>query len=174
MRKRQHHRFAQEHAKTLPPPQAHFRFPPDFMFQLSDAETAALIFQSGRSKPRGGRRHNPYAFTVQGVAMPSSMLRSARAVQVNVAIMRSFVSLRRMLAANETLARKIADLERRLEGHDQAIKSLFGAFRELMAPPAKSKREIGFHTLGKEATDGHMTTSKRKYERERTISNTMV
>jgi len=78
--------------------------------------------------------------------------------------MRAFVSLRRMLAANETLARKLAELERRLEGHDQAIKSLFDAIRELMAPPVKSKREIGFHTLGKEATKGTLTTPKRKYE----------
>jgi hypothetical protein len=77
------------------------RFPPDFMFQLSDEETAALIFQSGRSNDRGGRRHNPYAFTEQGMAMLSSVLRSERAVQVNVAIMRAFVSLRRMLASNE-------------------------------------------------------------------------
>ena len=121
------------------------RFPPDFMFQLTDAEAMALIFQSGRSNQRGGRRHNPYAFTEQGVAMLSSVLRSERAVQVNVAIMRAFVSLRRMLAANDTLARKLAELEGRLEGHDQAIKSLFDAIRQLAAPPAKPRREIGFH-----------------------------
>jgi hypothetical protein len=125
------------------------RFPSDFMFQLTDEETTALIFQSGISKQRGGRRHNPYVFTEQGVAMLSSVLRSERAVQVNVAIMRAFVSLRRMLAANETLARKLAGVERRIEGHDQAIKSLFNAIRELMAPPAKSKREIGFDAVGK-------------------------
>ncbi len=121
------------------------RFPPDFMFQLSEEETAALIFQSGRAKRRGGRRHNPYAFTEQGVAMLSSVLRSERAVQVNVAIMRAFVSLRRMLAGNEALARKLAELERRLQGHDQAIKSLFDAIRGLAAPPAKPHSEIGFH-----------------------------
>jgi len=138
------------------------RFPPDFMFQLSDEETAGLIFQSGRSKQRGGRRHNPYAFTEQGVAMLSSVLRSERAVQVNVAIMRTFVSLRRMLAGNETLARKLAELERRLEGHDQAIKSLFDAMRELMAPPAKPRREIGFHAAGEKARDGRTAESKRK------------
>ena len=120
------------------------RFPSDFMFQLTDQEATALIFQSGRSRPRGGRRHNPYAFTEQGVAMLSSVLRSERAVQVNVAIMRAFVSLRRMLSANEGLARKLAELERRLEGHDQAIKSLFDAIRELMTPPVKPKRRIGF------------------------------
>jgi hypothetical protein len=121
------------------------RFPPDFMFQLSDDETAALIFQSGRSSQHGGRRHNPFAFTEQGVAMLSSVLRTDRAVQVNVAIMRAFVSLRRMLAGNETLARKLAELEDRLEGHDEAIKSLFQAIRELMTPPTKPRRAIGFH-----------------------------
>jgi DNA-binding PadR family transcriptional regulator len=121
------------------------RFPSDFMFQLSDEEAAGLIFQTGISKQRGGRRHNPYAFTEQGVAMLSSVLRSERAVQVNVAIMRAFVGLRRMLADNEVLARKLAELERRLEGHDQAIKSLFNAIREMMIPPEKPHREIGFH-----------------------------
>ena len=77
--------------------------------------------------------------------MLSSVLRSERAVQVNVAIMRAFVSLRRMLASNEALSRKLAELERRIEGHDQGIKSLFNAIRELMTPPEKPRREIGFH-----------------------------
>ncbi len=134
------------------------RFPPDFMFQLTDEETAALIFQSGRSNQRGGRRHKPYAFTEQGVAMLSSVLRSKRAVQVNVAIMRAFVSLRRMLAANDTLARKLAELERHLAGHDQAIKSLFEAIRELMTPPEEPGREIGFHVK----EDGVAYRVKRK------------
>ena len=123
----------------------HLRFPPDFMFQLTADEAAALIFHSGISKRRGGRRHNPYAFTEQGVAMLSSVLRSERAVQVNVAIMRAFVSLRRILASNDTLSRKLAELERRLEGHDRGIKSLFDAIRELMTPAEKPIREIGFH-----------------------------
>jgi hypothetical protein len=123
----------------------HDRFPPDFMFQLTEEEAAALIFQSGRSKRRGGRRHNPYVFTEPGVAMHSSVLHSQRAVQVNVAIMRAFVSLRRMLASNDGLSRKLAELERRLEGHDKAIKSLFDAIREMMTPPEEPRREIGFH-----------------------------
>ncbi len=124
------------------------RFPPDFMFQLSAAEAASLKCQSGISSwGHGGRRRSlPYAFTEQGVAMLSSVLRSERAVQVNVAIMRAFVSLRRMLAGNEALARKLAELERRLEGHDASIRSLFEAIRQLMAPPpAPLRREIGFH-----------------------------
>src|SRR5208283_1908898 len=138
------------------------RFPPDFMFQLTDEEAAALIFQFGRSKQRGGRRHNPYAFTEQGVAMLSSVLRSERAVQVNVAIMRAFVTLRRILAANDTLSRKLAELERRLAGHDQAIKKLFEAIRERMLPPAKPRREIGFHAIAKEAAGDDKTKSKRQ------------
>ena len=77
--------------------------------------------------------------------MLSSVLRSERAAQVNVAIMRAFVSLRRMLATNDTLTRKLAELEGRLEGHDQAIKSLFDAIRQLAAPPARPRREIGYH-----------------------------
>jgi hypothetical protein len=138
------------------------RFPPDFMFQLTDDEADVLIFQTGISKQRGGRRHNPYAFTEQGVAMLSSVLRSERAVQVNVAIMRAFVSLRRMLASNDGLSRKLAELERRLEGHDKGIKSLFDAIRELMTPPTKPRREIGFHAIGKEAADDGKPKSKRQ------------
>jgi len=127
------------------------RFPPDFIFQLSDEEAAGLIFQSGRSKQRGGRRRSlPYAFTEEGVAMLSSVLRSERAVQVNVAVMRAFVGLRRMLATNEAFAHKLAELERKLEGHDTSIRTLFDAIRELAAPPATPRREIGYHV--KEAT----------------------
>lgn len=138
------------------------RFPPDFMFQLSDEEAGSLIFQSGRSNKRGGRRHLPYAFTEQGVAMLSSVLRTERAVQVNVAIMRAFVSLRRMLAGNAALAGKLAELERKIEGHDQAIQTLFRAIRELAAPPAKPRRQIGFHAIGNEPHDGGTTKAKRR------------
>ena len=102
------------------------RFPADFMFQLTVAEAENLRRQIGASSSGyGGRRYRPYAFTEQGVAMLSSVLRSDRAVQVHVAIMRAFVCLRRLLSANEVLARKLAEMERRLEGHDEGIKSLF-------------------------------------------------
>lgn len=122
------------------------RFPEDFMFQLTTEEAANLRFQFGTSSSGyGGRRYLPYAFTEQGVAMLSSVLRSERAVQVNVAIMRAFVSLRRAVAGNRALAGKLAELERRIEGHDGAIKSLFDAIRVLMTPPEKPHREIGFH-----------------------------
>lgn len=130
------------------------RFPDDFAFQLTRQELVLLRSQIVTSKKgRGGNRYLPYVFTEQGVAMLSGVLRSKRAVQVNVAIMRAFVSLRRLLATNETFARKLAELERRLAGHDEAIKTLFDAIREFMEPPAKPRREIGFHAVGKETSE---------------------
>ena len=124
------------------------RFPPDFMFQLTSEEAEDLRFQIGiSSSDFGGRRYLPYAFTEQGVAMLSSVLRSKRAVQVNIAVMRAFVQLRQVLSSHTELARKLADLEQRIEGHDTAIRSLFDAIRQLMAPPPPEppKPEIGFH-----------------------------
>jgi hypothetical protein len=127
------------------------RFPDDFAFQLTPQELAHLRSQIVTSNVgRGGRRYLPYAFTEQGVAMLSSVLRSDRAVQVNVAIMRAFVSLRRLLATNEELSRKFAELERKLEGHDDAIKSFFDAIRELMLSSKRPKCETGFHAIAKE------------------------
>ena len=112
------------------------RFPEDFMFRLNFQEVRDLIFQFGISKTsgRGGRRHLPYAFTEQGVAMLSSVLKSKRAVLVNVAIMRVFVRLRQMLSTNKDLADKLAELERKVESHDEHIRSLFDAIRQLMTP----------------------------------------
>src|SRR5947199_6318196 len=121
------------------------RFPSDFMFQLTAAEAESLIFQSGISKGRGGRRHRPYAFTEQGVAMLSSVLNSPRAVKVNIAIMRAFVKLRKTLETNRELARKFSELEQRVGKHDSEIAAIMQAIRQLMAPPEKPKREIGFH-----------------------------
>lgn len=121
------------------------RFPEDFMFQLTAEETALLRSQTvtldaGRS--RGAhRKYRPYAFTEQGVAMLSSVLRSARAVQVNIEIMRAFVRLRRMLQENADLARKLAALEKK---YDAQFKVVFDAIRELMEPPVQASRPIGF------------------------------
>lgn len=118
------------------------RFPGDFMFQLTAEEAARLRSQTVTSKPgRGGRRTRPYAFTEQGVAMLSSVLRSERAVAVNVEIMRAFVRLRAMLLGHEDLARKLAALERK---YDAQFRVVFDAIRELMAPPSKPRRPIGF------------------------------
>ncbi len=118
------------------------RFPGDFMFQLTDKETESLIFQSGRSKGRGGRRHRPYAFTEQGVAMLSSVLNSERAVQVNIAIMRTFVQLRRLMDGNADLARKIESLEKK---YDEQFSVVFAAIKQLITPSEPAKKRIGFH-----------------------------
>jgi hypothetical protein len=119
------------------------RSPDDFMFTLTDEETGALVSQCvipGRGRLGGAA---PYAFTEQGVAMLSSVLRSPRAVQVNIAIMRAFVRLRELLLSNAELARKLADLEQK---YDAQFRAVFEAIRQLMAPPAaKPKSEIGFH-----------------------------
>src|SRR5437588_10183808 len=116
------------------------RFPSDFMFQLTAAEAESLIFQFGRAKGRGGRRHRPYAFTEQGVAMLSSVLNSPRAVKVNIAIMRAFVKLRQTFEANRELAQKFADLEGRVGQHDKEINAIIEAIRQLRVPPEKPKR----------------------------------
>lgn len=121
------------------------RFPRDFMFQLSKQEFSILRSQSVTSSQWGGRRYPPYAFTEQGVAMLSSVLRSKRAVLVNVQIMRAFVKLREMLATHRELARKLAQLEKRIEGHDEEITAIFEAIRQLMEPPVKPGKQIGFH-----------------------------
>jgi len=118
------------------------RFPEDFMFQLSAEEFANLKSQFVISSWGGSRRAAPYAFTEQGVAMLSSVLRSDRAIHVNVEIMRAFVRLRQMLASNADLARKLATLEKK---YDAQFKIVFDAIRELMTPPEpKKKRPIGF------------------------------
>jgi hypothetical protein len=121
------------------------RFPEDFMFQLSEEETDNWRSQTVTSNPAAkmGLRRRPYAFTEEGVAMLSSVLRSARAVAVNVEIMRAFVRLRRMLAGNAELARKLDALERK---YDSQFKAVFDAIRQLMAPDSKPRRPIGFHS----------------------------
>jgi len=121
------------------------RFPADFMFQLTTEEAENLRSQFATSSSvHGGRRYLPYVFTEQGVAMLSSVLNSDRAVQVNIAIMRAFVKLREMLSTNKELAHKLAQLERKIEKHDDEIKLIFDAIRELMRPPEPKKRKIGF------------------------------
>jgi hypothetical protein len=120
------------------------RFPADFMFQLSPDEVDRLRSQNAilKTGDRGEhRKYLPYAFTEQGVAMLSGVLRSPRAVQVNVEIMRAFVRLRQMLQQNTELARKLAALEKK---YDAQFKVVFDAIRELMTPPTQSKRRIGF------------------------------
>jgi len=117
------------------------RFPEDFMLVLTKEETEILRSQFATSSSWGGRRYNPLAFTEQGVAMLSSVLRSQRAVQVNIAIMRAFVKLREMLASNRDLARRLDEMENK---YDAQFKVVFDAIRELRKPPEKPRRRIGF------------------------------
>lgn len=118
------------------------RFPKDFMFQLSAAEFGVLKSQIVISSWGGLRRATPYAFTEQGVAMLSSVLKSKRAVQVNIAIMRTFVRLRQILATHKDLARKLEELERK---YDHQFRVVFDAIQKLMEPPpASSQRKMGF------------------------------
>jgi len=121
------------------------RFPADFMFQLAEEEYDSLRFQFGTLKRGQHSKYLPFVFTQEGVAMLSGVLRSPRAVQVNVAIMRAFVRLRETLSLHKELAHKLADLERKIENHDENIRSLFDAIRQLMTPPESPRREIGFH-----------------------------
>jgi phage regulator Rha-like protein len=133
------------------------RFPEDFMFRLNTKEAEALRCHFGTLKEgdslrsqnvtlktgRGQhRKYLPHAFTEQGVAMLSSVLRSERAVQVNIAIMRAFVKLRELLAGHKELARKLEEMEQK---YDAQFKIVFDAIRELMKPPSGPQRRIGFH-----------------------------
>jgi hypothetical protein len=119
------------------------RFPSDFMFQLTVEEAESLRCQIGISNEgRGGRRYLPYAFTEHGALMLANVLNSERAAQTSVQVVRAFVKLRQMLASNAELARKLAAMEKK---YDAQFKVVFDAIRQLMSPPAKPKREIGFH-----------------------------
>jgi ORF6N domain-containing protein len=118
------------------------RFPEDFMFQLNKDEYDNLRSHFGTSSQWGGRRYPPYAFTEQGVAMLSSVLRSDRAVHENIEIMRTFVNLREILSSNKELAGKLNKLEKK---YDEQFKIVFDAIRQLMSTDdTKKKRPIGF------------------------------
>ena len=129
------------------------RFPEDFMFRLTADEVALLNSQSViSSEGHGGRRRSlPRAFTEQGVAMLSSVLRSPRAVQVNIEIMRAFVRLRELVATHKDLARRLEDLERRIQEHDLQLEDVFEAIRQLLLPPPKPSGKIGFKPEQKSA-----------------------
>src|SRR4029453_4834232 len=156
------------------------RFPNDFMFQLSNEEARLLRSQLSElekqktlrkegaernwskfvasTRKYRGTKYRPYAFTEQGIAMLSSVLNSKRAVKVNIAIMRAFVKLRWALETNRELAQKFAELERRVDKHDDEIAAILEAIRQLRAPPKKPRREIGFHVRENAA---HYRTQKK-------------
>lgn len=142
------------------------RFPEDFMFQLTDDEARrsrsqiVTLNRTDREGIRASRSHpvtlkrgqnikyRPFAFTEQGVAMLSSVLRSPRAVLVNIEIMRAFVRIRRAVATQRALAAKLAELENRVGTHDKAIRMILDAIDRLMNPPEQPRRQIGFRTAG--------------------------
>jgi hypothetical protein len=137
------------------------RFPADFAFQLTSEEFSNLRSQFATSKQlrsqivtskKGGRRYRPWVFTEHGAIMLASVLNTEIAAQASVRVVRAFVRLREMVAANAQLAIKLADLERRLDSHDEAIVELFAVLRQLLEPPAKPKREIGFHVRERAGT----------------------
>jgi hypothetical protein len=139
----------------------HSRFPEDFAFQLRAEEltnlrsqfaTSSLKSQRAISKRHGGRRYLPWAFTEHGALMLANILNSDIAVQASIRVVRAFVRLREMVAANAQLATKLRDLEERLDSHDEAIVDLFAALKRLLESPEPSKRpEIGFHVREKTA-----------------------
>ena len=134
------------------------RFPKDFMFTLTREEVTRISQSVTSSQVKYSKRVT--AFTEQGVAMLSSVLNSDRAIEVNVAIMRAFVQLRRMIGSHEELARKLAELEARLAEHDEKIQAIFEAIRQLMAPPDRPPRKIGFDVSEKSRT--YTTAGRRK------------
>jgi DNA-binding transcriptional MerR regulator len=129
------------------------RFPADFMFQLTAEEARSLRFQFGSLKRGRNIKYLPHAFTQEGVAMLSSVLRSQRAVRVNIAIMRAFVQLRDLLDNNRELARRFEELETRVGRHDGEIREIIEAIRQLLAVPATPpKRAIGFQVRERRAS----------------------
>ncbi len=122
------------------------RFPADFAFQLTVQEFRTLKSQIATSSSHGGKRKLPWVFTEHGALMLASVLNSAIAVQASVRVVRAFVRLREMVAANAQLAAKLEELERRFDSHDEAIANLFATLKQLLEPSeAPKRREIGFH-----------------------------
>ena len=121
------------------------RFPADFMFRLTSEEYNSLIFQIGISNTgRGGSRYLPYGFTQEGVAMLSGILNSQKAIQMNIQIMRAFIRLREYLVNHKQIAAKFEELEGRLGKHDEEIQAIVQTIQQLLEPPVKRRKKIGF------------------------------
>ena len=126
------------------------RFPRDFMFEFTEEELRIWRSQFVISKgDRKGLRHRPMAFTEQGVAMLSSVLKSERAIEVNIQIMRAFVALRDTLGTHKDLARKLKELEEHLKDHDERIQVVFEAIKQLISKPESPRKSIGFQVKEK-------------------------
>jgi hypothetical protein len=123
------------------------RFPEDFMFQLTPAELTNLRSQIVTSRSDwGGRRYLPYVFTEHGAIMAANVINSERAIEISVYVVRAFVKLREMFAGHKEMARKLTELENRLDTHDHAIHSIITTLKQLMNPPPKPQKQIGFKT----------------------------
>ncbi len=149
------------------------RFPDDFMFQLTAVEKAEVVANCDHLSKLKFSPTLPYVFTEHGVVMAASVLNSPRAVEVSVFVVRAFVKLRQLVLAHKDLAGKLDQLERKVGGHDKAIKQLVAAIRQLMAPSHPAKSRIGFHTIresAKEKTEPPKPTAsvKRPNRRRRT------
>jgi hypothetical protein len=121
------------------------RFPSDFMFQLTGHEFESLRSQFATSKAgRGGRRFPPYAFTEHGTIMLASVLNTERAIEASIYVVRAFVRMRELIGMQKAVAHKLTELERRIGGHDEDIRNIVAAIRQLMAPPQAKKKRIGF------------------------------
>ena len=137
------------------------RFPADFMFELTREEYNSLRSHFGTSS-WGGTRYLPMVFTEQGVAMLSSVLNSKRAIEVNIAIMRAFVQLRKISSSQKQLAQKLHEIEARLGDHDESIGAIFEAIQQLMAPPERPRKKIGFEVKEPKSRYGKKTGKERK------------
>src|SRR5262249_32675628 len=122
------------------------RFPADFMFRLTQREKGEVVTNCDHLRKLKYSPAFPFAFTEHGAVMLASVLNSPIAVQASIAVVRAFVKLRKLIGTRTELAKKLADLEKRIEGHDEEIAALFEAIRELMEPPDKPAKRIGFHT----------------------------
>lgn len=121
------------------------RFPVDFMFRLTQKEWNSLRFHFGTSNSgRGGRRYLPFAFTEHGALMLASVLNSPAAVKISILVVRAFVRLREILAANKELAQKLKELELKTETHGEQITAIFDAINQLLTPPPATKKKMGF------------------------------
>jgi hypothetical protein len=136
------------------------RFPSDFMFRLTKEEKNELVTNCDRLARLKHSSALPSVFTEQGVAMLSSVLNSERAIEVNILIMRAFVRLREAMASSKEFARRLEELERRIASHDENIRTLFQAIRQLMAPPAAGQKKIGFQL--KEKRSPYLATNRNR------------
>ena len=150
----------------------HERFPSDFMFQMTEEEFTSLRYQFGTLKTGRGqhRKYQPYAFTEHRAFMAASVLNSPQAVEVSVFIVRAFVKLRQLVLGHKDLAAKLDQLERKVGSHDDTIKQLVAAIRQLMTPPDRPKNRIGFQAIrdsAKQTTDASKPTSTAKPTKRR-------